>query len=170
MQIQKCPEIWFLKRMFDCRCFSKCITHITHCIVRQTYQPIFMLWDLNTINTSSTFHTIFQEKKVHMGSWIQLDHTIPYQMMPYLPALVSCAVEGKILPDPTVHLVQGHLSPAIDRQCYYVNILNNKDLSLSSWTKWEIWTTHSENVINMFIILYAYLVEAIARHISAAYE
>ena len=44
-------------------------------------------------------------------------------MIPYLPALVSCAVEGKILPDPTIHLVQGHLSPVIDRQFYwYVNI------------------------------------------------
>ena len=57
----------FWKRMFDCRCFSKCITHITHCIVRQTYQPIFMLWELNAIDTSSTFHTIFQETKVYMG-------------------------------------------------------------------------------------------------------
>ena len=44
-------------------------------------------------------------------------------MIPYLPALVSCAIEGKILPDPTIHLVQGHLSPVIDRQFYwYVNI------------------------------------------------
>ena len=83
MQIQKCPEIRFLKRMFDCRCFSKCITHITHCIVRQTYQPIFMLWELNTIDTSSTFHTIFQEKKVHVESRIKLDQNISYQTIPH---------------------------------------------------------------------------------------
>ena len=56
---------------------------------------------------------------------------IPHPTTFYLPALVSCAVEGKILPDPTVHLVQGHLSPVIDRQCYYVNMLNNKDMNNS---------------------------------------
>ena len=42
-----------------------------------------------------------------------LSHTIQFHPTPNLPALVSSAVEGKILPDPTVHLVQGHFSPAI---------------------------------------------------------
>ena len=56
---------------------------------------------------SISYHIITKHAKYILA------HTIPFHPTPHLPALVSSAVEGKILSDPTVHLVQGHFSPAI---------------------------------------------------------